>query len=240
MPSRLDIPAAVAFAIALSVALSSQPAVAASADTLSRDVVLQAEAGSAPDQDAHADIPEDAGRFLEALGQRAVAELTDGTVDEAERERRFRAMFRESFDLGAISRFVLGKYWRRASQKQQDAFLDIFEDAVVQRFLPLFKDYSGESFTVGRLRRDENNPSHVFVTTTITQANGEPVTVEWRLKEKVATRTYRILDVHAEGVSMAITLRQEYASVVRQSGLDHLLDQLRKKIQAGDFAPPAE
>ena len=189
------------------------------------------------DQDAYADHPVDAGKFLQELGERAVEELTVGSITEDERERRFRTLFRQSFDLGAIGKFVLGKYWRRANQQQQDAFLDVFEDGVVQRFLPMFKAYSGETFSIGRLRRDESNPSHVFVTTNIVAGGGEEVKVEWRLRERVATRTYKIIDVQAEGVSMAITLRQEYASVVRQSGLDYLIDQLRQKVDAGAFAP---
>jgi len=45
------------------------------------------------------------------------------------------------------------------------------------------------------------------------------------------------LDVVAEGVSLAITLRQEYASVIRVSGIDGLVSQLRTKIEAGAFTP---
>lgn len=241
MPARLGGIAGILFGLtALLLAASAPPAWAGGSHT----VALQLAAPQPPllvqeaaGQGAHADVPTDAGDFLQNLGERALEELTVGSIDEAERERRFRDLLRQGFDLGAIGRFVLGKHWRRASQEQQDAFVGVFEDMIVQRFLPMFASYSGQSFTIGRIRRDEINPSHVFVTTTILQDGREPVTVEWRLRERVSTKTYRIIDIHAEGVSMAITLRQEYASVVRQSGLDHLIAELRRKISAGDFAP---
>ncbi len=177
----------------------------------------------------------DAGAFLVDLGERAVAQLTESGLDETERENRFRALFNESFDVPAISRFVLGPYWRRATGDQRQAFQAVFEDYVVQRFLPLFEDYSGETFVVERIRDDANNPNHKFVTSTITQLTGEPVKVEWRVELK-GTR-YRVLDIHAEGVSMALTLRQEYGSVIRRIGVDGLVRELRAKLDAGAFAP---
>ena len=241
MASRLGVTAGILFGLtALLLTASAPPAWAGTAHSAALQLAAsepvpyeQVAAG----QGAHADVPTDAGEFLQGLGERALEELTVGSIDEAERERRFRDLLRQGFDLGAIGRFVLGKHWRRASQEQQDAFVGVFEDMIVQRFLPMFASYSGQSFTIGRIRRDEINPSHVFVATTIELDGREPVTVEWRLRERVSTKTYKIIDVHAEGVSMAITLRQEYASVVRQSGLDYLIAELRRKISAGDFAP---
>ena len=175
----------------------------------------------------------DAGSFLTDLGERAVVELGDNALDEAERERRFRSLFNESVDVPAIGRFVIGPHWRRASEEDKSAFLQVFEDAIVQRFLPLFAEYSGETFSIGRIRKDANNPQHLFVTTTILQTNGEPVDVEWRVRERDGD--YQILDIIAEGVSMAITLRQEYSSVIRQSGVSGLTAQLRQKVEAGAF-----
>ncbi|MCG8356141.1 MAG: ABC transporter substrate-binding protein [Kiloniellales bacterium] len=186
-------------------------------------------------QDAKAEPPEDAGAFLIAVGERATMELAESGIDEAERERRFRALFKESFDVAAISRFVLGVHWRRATAEQKTAFQKVFEDYVVQRFLPLFGDYSVDNFVVERVRRDPNNPRHFFVVSKIDRPSGPPAKVEWRIKEQ--DTSYRILDVTGEGVSLAITLRQEYSSVVRKDGIDGLVRRLREKLDEGAFAP---
>src|SRR3546814_21052071 len=63
---------------------------------------------------------------------------------------RSRQLYNENFDVPAIGRFVIGRYWRTASPADQKAFLKVFEDAMVQRFLPLLAENSSESFQVGR------------------------------------------------------------------------------------------
>ena len=189
-------------------------------------------------QNAVSEGPAEAGEFLTGLGNRAVQQLTDTSLAEEERARRFRALLEESFDMEAVSRFVLGRYWRTATEQQRRDFVDVFEDTIVQRFAPMFGLYSFDAFTIERVRRDRNKDTHVFVTTLVKQSDGEHYAVDWRLAEQDST--YRILDIFAEGISMAITLRQEYASVIRQRGLEGLIEALRKKVAAGSFVPKLE
>lgn len=210
-------------------------AVAVSALVFGMATLLAAPPMARATQAAPVESPRDAGDFLVALGEKAVGQLSDESLDQSERERWFRDLFNESFDVPAFSRFVLGANWRRASEQEKADFLDVFEDVIVQRFLPLFSDYSVETFKIDRVRRDANNANHVFVNSTIFRESGEPVSVEWRVREDEAG--YQILDIVAEGVSMAITLRQEYGSVVRQSGVGELVRQLRRKVESGAFKP---
>lgn len=190
------------------------------------------------EQDAHAEAVGNAGAFLQELGEKAVVDLTDEEISEEERESRFRALFTAGFDTPTISRFVLGAQWRRASDMQRRDFLAVFEDAVVQRFLPMFAEYSGETFSIGQERVDKGKSGHIFVPVTITPLEGEPFRVEWRLREVDAG--YKIIDVLAEGVSLALTLRQEYGAFVKRNGMDELIEHLRRKVAIGAFAPKRE
>jgi len=171
-----------------------------------------------------------AGAFLSELSSRAIAELTEPGLSEAEKEARFRALIREGFDIHKIGRFVLGRYWRRASKSQREAFLAVFEDMIVYRFLPLFADYSGEALVVGNVRQFSDNPNLFSVSSDLKRPDGAPVQVDWRIHGKDGK--YRILDVVAEGVSIAVTLRSEYASVLKQNGGDvaALTEALRAKV----------
>ncbi len=76
--------------------------------------------------------------FLEDLQEVSKRELADTSRSEAEREMRFRELFRDKFDLPAIGKFVIGRFWRKADASEQDGFLQVFEAAMVQRFLPIF------------------------------------------------------------------------------------------------------
>ena len=181
---------------------------------------------------AKADDSKEAAAFLTALSQQAIQKLTDAAASENEKEQRFRELMETSFDLPRIGKFVLGINWRRASPEQRQNFIDVFEDIQVKRFLPMFAEYSGEKLLVTKVRRDQSRPELFFVNSTIRRPKGEPYFVEWRL-HRDADR-YKILDVATEGVSMAVTLRNEYGSVAKQHGIDGLISQLRKKAGQDD------
>ena len=121
--------------------------------------------------------------------------------------------------------------WRRATPEQQKDFITIFKEVNTQRFLPMFSKYSDQTFTVTKIRQDENKSDLFFVFSTITRPEGEPVIVEWRVFNR--GDQFTILDVVAEGVSMVLTLRKEYGSVINNDGLDGLIAQLREKVESG-------
>ncbi len=159
-----------------------------------------------------------AGVFLAELTDRALTQLTEPGLGDAEQKLRFRTLLNEAFDLPAIGRFVLGRYWRRADVAQRGDFLGAFEDMMMHRFLPLFSQKSGEKFDIGPIRRYKNNPNFVSVESKLRRVEGEPIQVNWRVR-KIGD-TYKIVDIVAEGVSIAVTLRSEYVSVLKRNGGD--------------------
>ncbi len=175
---------------------------------------------------ARADDGEEAARFLKELSQQAIDKLTDATASEEEKEQRFRDLMETSFDLPRIGKFVLGVNWRRASPEQRQKFIEAFEDVQVKRFLPMFAQYSGESLQVTKVRQDQKKPGLFFVGSKVQRHQGEPYSLEWRLRR--LDDRYKILDVKTEGVSMAVTLRNEYGSVAKKHGIDGLIARLRE------------
>jgi len=164
--------------------------------------------------------------FIRNMGQEAIDSLTGRDVSQAEREKRFRRILKRAFDMRAIARFTLGQYWRIASKKERQEYVELFEDFVVQSFAIRFKNYDGGSFQVGEVhdvgRKDK------LVVSRIVRPKGPPIRVNWRLR---GSTRYRIVDVVVEGISMGITQRDEFASVIRNNGgkVEGLLAALRKK-----------
>ena len=72
--------------------------------------------------------------------------------------------------------------------------------------------------------------SDSMVTTQIVRPNGPPVNVSWRVRKSGSD--YKIIDVVVENVSMGVTQRQEFASVIEQNGgrVDGLIQALRQKV----------
>ena len=166
--------------------------------------------------------------FLASLGERAIHVAQDKAAPKADRETRIRALLREGFDLDIISRLVLGKHWRKMSDSQRDEFVGVFENAMVQQSLTIFGGYTNESFDITSVGPDPTNPKLIAITTNIKRSNGATAKVDWRLRKR--GQDYKIIDIVAEGVSMALTLRQEYGAVIERSGgkVDGLIEELRK------------
>jgi phospholipid transport system substrate-binding protein len=168
-----------------------------------------------------------AGAFLESLTHDVFAKLDDSSLPQTEKERELRNVFRQNFDVPAISRFVLGKHWRGASTAERQDFVDAFEEMNTRQFLAMVGEFSEEMFSVVKVQEDAAKPSLSLVSTKIAQSDGEPISAVWRVRNNDGQ--YKILDIVVEGVSMAITLRHEYGTVVKTDGVDGLIAIMREK-----------
>jgi phospholipid transport system substrate-binding protein len=182
--------------------------------------------GAASAQATQQQVPA-AQAFVERLAQRAIEGLTARDIDHDERTKRFRELLTESFDVPKIGRFALGAAWRNANAADRDAYLKAFEDFIVATYATRFADYGGEQIRVVSSRRlDEGEAA---VGTMFERARGEPVRVDWRLAPE--GQNWKIIDVIIEGVSMAITQRDDFAATVQRNGgrIGPLIEQLREK-----------
>ena len=185
---------------------------------------------------------EGAASFIQNLGQEAVDKLGRADVPENRRRAQFLELLERGFALESISRFVLGRYWRVASDRQKAAFQKVFKRIVAQRFLPLFEGYGQDDFVVAGVKPDPAQPRLYAVRTLIAQpgqtgGDGPKVEVTWRVRP--ADGSYEIVDIKAEGVSMAITLRSEYNSAIQRAGgsVGKLIATLEDKLAKGAYAP---
>ena len=202
---------------------------------LSTALILGAFAPQAVIRDAAA--AGDPGAFVIALKEAAVEQLTDAGSDEPLKEKRFRALLNDNFEVEDIGKFVIGRYWRKTSDSDRQAFLKVFEDVLVQRFLPLFDDYATQRFSVESVRADSKRPEFSTVISSVSQPQGANAQVLWRVREKAGE--FVISDVKAEGISLRITYQSEYSSFLKNNSGDvnKLTKLLARKVKSGAFAP---
>ncbi len=179
---------------------------------------------------SRADDADAAAVFLASLTDQAVEKLTDASLPVMEREQSFRTLFRANFDIPAIGRFVLGRYWRKARPEVRKDFLSSFEEIMVQGFTYRFAGYANTTFEVVSVQALKR-AGQFKVSSKIAPTEDEVYLVGWLVEHK--NGQFRVLDVVAEGVSMALTLRSEYASVIKRSGgrVEGLVTQLHKSIE---------
>ena len=87
-------------------------------------------------------------QFIESLGEETIGAITRENISEEARFGEFERLFRMAFDIDAISRFVLGRYWRRATKEQQREYQSLFADSSSTPMPAGFRQYSGETLAV--------------------------------------------------------------------------------------------
>ena len=178
--------------------------------------------------------------YVQTLGDRAILELTDKAASDSERVSRMRAMLIESFDVPAVSQFVLGTYWRQASDEEKTDFMKLYSIVVSHTYAGLFKKYSGQQFKVQRERAVDDEITVVYGQ--IIQPSGaEPIAVEITTKNE-PSGAYKAIDIKIEGISMPLTHRKEYASVIqRNSGkVSALLKLMKQKAESLEAETPSQ
>jgi len=172
---------------------------------------------------------DDAKAFIQNLAQQAITTVAQRDLADSERNDRFRRLFVASFDLPQISQFVLARYWRTATPEQQQEFIKQFQEMQVLNWAQRFKDYKGENLSVNASAKDGDKG--FVVESQLNHPPAQPMPVQWKVHQ-AEDGTLKVTDIVVEGVSMAITQRSDYNSMLQGNGgkVDALLTALRTKV----------
>ena len=166
--------------------------------------------------------------FISQLGNQALGVIAGGASLQ-DKMAYFHTMLRQDFDLAGSAPFVLGPYWRAATEPERAEFLRLLEDYIVATFGRRLYDAGGVALRVTGSRGTQAQP---IVISEITRQGGPPIKLEWVLNSR--TGAYRIGDLNLDGVSMALTQRQDFAAMIARGGgtVASLLAQMRHIIAA--------
>ncbi len=164
-------------------------------------------------------------QFVSDLGAQAITVLRQTGQPIEQREAVFRDMLTQKFALGFIGRFVLGRYWQTASADQQEEYLSLFSEFVLRNYASMLGGYVDEKFEV--LGTAEAGQLDRIVSSQIAGGGRAPIRVDWRLR--MIDGKPQIIDVSVDGISMSITQREEYSSLVQRNGITGLLEVLRAR-----------
>lgn len=168
--------------------------------------------------------------FIESLGQEVLTKIASKNITEKQRERNFRELYTRAFDNNYISQFVLGRHWKKINKKTQEEFVKSFNEYLIMIYAPKFKGWSGKFKTIGS--QVENN-MYVVAMQLVTKSNSPTsLNLDWRMILK--NKEFKILDVNIDGVSMLVTQRAEFSSVIKNHplGVKGLIKQMNDKVNS--------
>ena len=169
--------------------------------------------------------------FVKELGDEAVSVVSNPGLKPQEFEAAFRAFVAKGFDVETIGRFALGSYARTITPAQMAEYQRLFNDYMVHTYANRFRQYSGESFKVGVARAVATDEA--LVSSEIVRPNKQAsIKVDWQVR--VTAGKPKIIDIVFEGLRLSVTLRDEFAGVIRQGGgnFEALLKVLRDRAAA--------
>ena len=128
--------------------------------------------------------------------------------------------------MAAISEFVLGRYWRSTNEAQRVEFQKLFADFIVRSYSKRFSDYLGKGVEVTGSNTEDDGT--ILVHSKIDMPSSKDIRLDWRLRPKGGN--FVIVDIIIEDVSMGVTQRSEFASIIQDhGGVDGLIEALRTK-----------
>lgn len=155
-------------------------------------------------------------------------------LDKQQRRDLVRDIVRPRFDYRAMSQIILANNWKKASAEQQDRFIHLFRDLLEHTYFSAMDKYSGETVRMGREKlKGKRAVVQTFVSTS---AKEVPVNYNMRLKAD----DWYAYDVSVDGVSLVSNYRTSFRNLVREKGMDGLLQELERKVDSLKVAPPSE
>jgi len=130
------------------------------------------------------------------------------------------------FDFRAMSRLVLGKHWREASEDQRNRFAGEFRDLLVRTYATALLKYTNEEVAYLPYRSAPGDKT-VVVRTEVKQGGGGPV-IPIHYSFYLTDASWKVFDVTIEGVSLVTTYRGTYAEKIKNQGMEALIASMAK------------
>jgi phospholipid transport system substrate-binding protein len=167
----------------------------------------------------------DAQGFVQGIGDRVV-QILQQDLPHDQIERQLHEVWLQAFDVEGIGRAILGRNWQKATEAQRAEYMQVFPQYVARLYAIQFAEYSGETFSISGSRPAPSGDTEVNAQ--IVRPGREPVRVDFSVQQ--AGADLKIRDVKVEGVSLLVTKRSEFNSVVAQRGIDGLIKAMRNMV----------
>ncbi len=174
-----------------------------------------------------ADIAE-VDKFAKGLADDIMVNVVKSKAPLEEKQQSFRKTFLSAVDLKTAARFTLGRYARTATPEQIQTYTDALTDNIIYTWTKRFSDYAGDEIVFKGSRKSESGDFYITSSIELPETQNN-VEVIWRIVDKKGT--LKLADLVVEGVSMLMSYRNEYTSILQQNGGDvsALVAQMQKK-----------
>jgi phospholipid transport system substrate-binding protein len=168
--------------------------------------------------------------YINTVGQDALDTIKaakDGKITDGQAKEKFRVILNDAFDIPTIARFTLGRYWRVATPAQQKEFTGLVQEIIINKYADRLLKAADGTFDITGAQAINDYDYAVMMK--VKPVDDAPISFNWRVRDTKGK--LKIIDLMVEGVSMSITHRSDFASLIERNGgsVQALIDALKAK-----------
>ena len=134
------------------------------------------------------------------------------------------------FDFERMSKLVLGKHWKKATDGQRAQFVQEFKALLVRTYATALFEYTDQKIVYKPYRKKEGS-KRALVKTEVVPSDGPKIPIDYALSQG-KDDAWRVYDIRIDEISMVTNYRSSYGKIIDSEGMDSLIAQLGRKREA--------
>jgi len=153
--------------------------------------------------------------------------ILEKKINESQKKKQIEELALQSVDVSGLAKYTLGEESKKLNNKQISEFIETFKIFFSKNISNKLKDYSDQTVKIIGSKKISDN--YVLVNSKIISAKDkQEIIVDWRVF--LIDNKLIIRDLVVEGLSLARTQREEFASILANKGFEGLIQSLKEYI----------
>ena len=155
--------------------------------------------------------------FVQSTVNRA-SEILSKNISKEEKINGLKIIAKDTVDIRGVGFYSLGSVRKNLDDNQKNKYLELFEDYFLKSFSSRLSEYSNPKIEVKD--KDVLNKNYTMVKSTLIATSDRPeIKIDWRIYTKNPENPL-IRDLVIEGLSLARTQKEEFASILNTNDGD--------------------
>ena len=156
--------------------------------------------------------------FIQELVDDAIKSLSDKSLTEEEKSEVIKEIALENVDIKALGLYTLGNIRNNLDENTMSNYQELFQKYFLKSLTSRLTDYSSQKFEV--FDSEQKSSNYTIVNSKIVESLKSPeIKIDWRIYTKNPQKPL-IRDLIVEGLSLARTQKEEFASILNSNNND--------------------
>ena len=165
--------------------------------------------------------------FVQELVDDAIKSLSDKSLTEEEKKEVIEEIALENVDIKALGLYTLGNIRNNLDENTMSNYQELFQKYFLKSLTSRLTDYASQKFEV--YGSEQKSSNYTIVNSKIVESLKSPeIKIDWRIYTKNPQKPL-IRDLVVEGLSLARTQKEEFASILNSNNND--VNALMNKLQ---------